>query len=557
MTISRLTSLFLLAFILLLSTSSLAQSTNVPLEHWSYRLVERFIARGYIEEFLDSTRPFSRQEIARAVAQVMEKVSAGKQMSKTDRELLRELEREFADELSRVAREVAQPPRRHLYSWRDDSSCLVIDPIVKVGWLRRMGDVGSSPDRVFLTVVGGTVRGTLKGNLGFYLNARETQHKGNKPFSSHSELSREHGLPIVLSDQNSVSYDETDAYFTLPCRWFQLEFGKQFHDWGPGHWGNLTLSKYAPSFESLKLKAQYGRWKFVWLTGALRTDLPEYSYNAPYSNSPREVRKQKYIAAHRLEFAPHPRITLGVNEAVIYGERGIEPGYLIPIMFFWSEQHYIYGDDNATIGADIAAYPLEGLKLYSEVFIDDLSLKHFDLSRPDNKWAVLGGILLVDPFRIPDSDFRMEYVRVEPYVYTHRIPINVYRNHGYVLGHRIGPNSDALFTEFNYRFSRGLLGTLSFQRLRHGRNVYDEHGEIVKNVGGDINFPVEYKGGGRKRFLDGILEKQSTFGFKLSYRAFQDFFLVGEFNYTRTRDQILGVSEKSSVMLTVGYNFYQ
>jgi len=566
-TILRLTPLFTFVFILLFSTSSSAQSTNVPLEHWSYDLLERFKAKGYIEDFLDSTKPFSRKEIARAVAQVVQKVSEGAPATKTDRELLRELEVEFAEELSQIGTQVAGPPRWHLYpvrsrtsngvySWKDSSSCLVVDPVLKVGCVRRTGDVGSSPDRIFITVVGGTVRGALKGSLGFYLNARETQQKGNRPFSSYTELNREHGLPIVLTDQNSVSYDETDAYLTLPCRWFQLEFGKQFHDWGPGYWGNLTLSNYAPSFEALKIKARYGHWKFVWLTGALRTDLPEYSYNAPYSNTPRKVRKQKYIAAHRLEFAPHPRIAVGINEAIIYGERGIEPGYLIPTIFFWSEQHYIYGDDNATIGADIAAYPLQGLKLYSEVFIDDLSLKHFDLSRPDNKWAILGGIFLVDPFGIPDSDFRMEYVRVEPYVYTHRIPINVYRNHGYVLGHWISPNSDGLFSEFNYRFSRGLLATLSFRRLRHGRNIY-ENGEMIRNVGGDIDFPIEYKSSGRKRFLDGILERESTFGFRLSYRTFQDLFLIGEFDYTRTEDQTLGASEKSAVMFAVGYNFYQ
>ena len=142
-------------------------------------------------------------------------------------------------------------------------------------------------------------------------------------------------------------------------------------------------------------------------------------------------------------------------------------------------------------------------------------------------------MFLIDPLGVSDSDFRMKYVHVEPYVYTHRIPINVYQNHGYVLGHRIGPNSDGLFGEFNYRFSRVVRGTLSFQRLRHGRNIYDEHGEMIKNVGGDINFPVEYKRGGRKRFLDGILEKESTFGLGLSYRTLQDFFLVGEFDYTR------------------------
>ncbi len=557
MNILKLNSLLPLVSVLLFFISSPAQSTNVPLEHWSYSFLERFKAKGYIEDFLDSTRPFSRQEIACAVAQVVQKVSEGAPATKTDRELLRELEAEFADELSQIGTQVAGLPRWHLYAWRANDNYLVVDPIAKLGLRYKTAGAGSAAGRILTTVGGMMLRGSLRGSLGFYLNTRDTQHRGNKPFSSPTDLSRKHAPPIMhWEGQNSVSYDQTDAYLTLPCRWFQLEFGKQFNDWGPGYCGNLTLSNYAPSFEALKIKARYGHWKFVWLTGALRTDLPEYSYNAPYSNTTRKVRKQKYIAAHRVEFAPYPRIAVGINEAIIYGERGIEPGYLIPTMFFWSEQHYIYGDDNATIGADIAAYPLKGLKLYSEVFIDDLSLKHFDLSRPDNKWAILGGIFLVDPFGIPDSDFRMEYVRVEPYVYTHRIPINVYRNHGYVLGHWIGPNSDGLFSEFNYRFSRGLLATLSFRRLRHGRNIY-ENGEMITNVGGDIGFPIEYKSSGRKKFLDGILEKESTFGFKLSYRTFQDLFLIGEFNYTRTKDQTLGASEKSAVMFAVGYNFYQ
>ena len=572
------------------------QLINVPLDHYAYPFIERFETKGYIDGILTDSRPLSRQEIALAIAQVMEKASEGRPISRAEKGLIEDLKIEFADELARLknrgraqtfegtgsppgpARQkyTAQSPREpssrpksqgenppptrwHLYTWRDEEqdSYLVLDPVLRVGYVGRGGEIGPSPDRVLVTVKGGMARGVLKGSFGFYLNTRDTEEKGNKPFASYADLTSRHGLPITLHDENSVSYDETDAYVVIPLKWFQLEFGKQFNNWGPGHWGNLALSDYAPSFESFKIKAQYGRLKFTGLTGTLRTELPEYSYDAPYSGFHRVVRKQKFIAAHRAEFMVGPNVRIGANEVIIYGERGVEVGYLIPIIFYWSEQHYIYGDDNAALGFDITIKPMRNLKTYLEVFIDDLSLKHFDLSRGDNKWAILAGTFMVDPFGISDSDFRVEYVRVEPYVYTHRVPINVYENHGYVLGHRIGPNSDGLFVELNHRFSRGLLGTVSFERIRHGRNLYDEDGEMVKNVGGDINFPIEYRSDGRKRFLDGILERRSTLSLSLSYRTFQDLFFTGELSYTRTTDELLGKSRNVKMMLSVGYNFYQ
>lgn len=209
MTILRLLSLFLFVVILLFSPSSPAQSTNVPLEHWSYSFLERFKAKGYIEDFLDSTRPFSRKEMARAVAQVVQKVSEGGPISKTDRELLRELEAEFADELSQIGTETAGSPRRHLYPvrsptsngvyvWRADNSYLVVDPIAKLALRYKTAGAGSAAGRILTTVGGMMLRGSLKGSLGFYLNTRDTQHRGNKPFSSPTDLSGKHAPPIKI-----------------------------------------------------------------------------------------------------------------------------------------------------------------------------------------------------------------------------------------------------------------------------------------------------------------------------------------------------------------------
>ena len=102
-------------------------------------------------------------------------------------------------------------------------------------------------------------------------------------------------------------------------------------------------------------KTKFWRLKFCSFTGFLRT-YPQITYESITEQSGeeinREMQSKKYIAAHRLEIAVTDNLDIGLNEVVVYGDRGLEFAYLNPIMFYRSAEHYLGDMDNATMSAD-------------------------------------------------------------------------------------------------------------------------------------------------------------------------------------------------------------
>ena len=85
-------------------------SVNVPLEHWSYRLIERFEARGFLSGLGDGIKPLSRLEIARALALVAAQVDDGAEVTRIEREELLLLQEEFRAELEELGAPAGKRP---------------------------------------------------------------------------------------------------------------------------------------------------------------------------------------------------------------------------------------------------------------------------------------------------------------------------------------------------------------------------------------------------------------------------------------------------------------
>ena len=135
----------------------------------------------------------------------------------------------------------------------------------------------------------------------------------------------------------------------------------------------------------------------------------------------------------------------------------------------------------------------------------------------------------MDPFGLPDTDVRLEYVRIDPWVYTHKYPINSYQHYGWALGHWLGPNADDVFVRIGHQFTRDLSASVFFEQERQGQNevvdrVVDgvEVRDVVRDVGGDVDDGHQGGDSKHKRFLDGILEKRTSFGFEAVYEPLRN-----------------------------------
>jgi hypothetical protein len=264
----------------------------------------------------------------------------------------------------------------------------------------------------------------------------------------------------------------------------------------------------------LKLTFKYGIINFSSVFGST---VGEYSPD-------REERYSKYFTANRLKLSFDKLFDVGIGETVI-SSRGIELGYINPLIFYKFAEMSLQDRDNGTIFADIQTHFIKNLELQGTFFLDENILSNLsDLSKASNKTAYQLGFFWYEPAGLKNVSLIFEYTKIRPYVYTHFDRKNTYSAFGVGLGHPIGPNADQLFFKLRYNLSEKVTLNLEFQKIRKGKNYYDAEGNLVRNVGGDI-FQT-FRGGidsEEAYFLDGVRENTESIGVNISYEPIRNY----------------------------------
>jgi len=516
-------------FIFLRSQETTAQTVEVPLTHWSYDFLERLHTRGLIDSPLLSTRPLTRHHMAKIVIEV----ANDPLLDEMEKERISFLLFEWREEVEALGnrndlamRAAAQAVfnrrrlqwlpdfvyrnARNMFSLRSGDMRAYVDPVFYYDGMFNDTDTLARQDRVYQAASGFTIWGTLGSRIGFFLDARDTKESGTRDYPRGARITSER-FGHAAGYGTHIYHDETIGYLFLNIPYVEVELGKNNNRWGPGRTGALALSDYATSYDQIKLSAKFWKARFTYVHGFLRQYPPLTEREYVVNGVARKIFSNKFLAAHRLEVRPWRWLQVGLHETVIYGERNVELAYLNPINFFRSAEHFLGDRDNAMMGMDVEIRPRQNFRVYAELLLDDFSVGRLGDDWYGNKTAWLAGAHVTNPLRIPRSDFRFEYARLEPYVYTHNFPINVYKNYGSTLAHWAGPNSDVLHGEFLYWLNLRWQFKLQATHYRHGANPED------RNVGGDINRAFTPGDAQTVKFLDGIKEQRTTLGVHASY----------------------------------------
>ena len=518
-------------------------TVNVPIDHWSYRFIERCETKGLLNGVGDGIKPFSRAEMARALDAVRGAVAEGARLTAIERQELDLLIREFGRELggrrqgqTRVVAGGHGSPSllaavrstRAPLAYEFDGGRIEADFIVRQQMDLMAGRTRAQTERVYRHRLGGIARGQLADRVGFRIAFQQSLEQGSREYDLRDDVF-ERRLEIPQLKGGRADFHEGAAYVVLSLPFADVELGKDEVRWGPAPGDNLGLSNNAPSFDMLRLRARYGVFKLVSIAGVLRPcpDRPDSPVCAGVRDSTktyvvngitRPLDREKYLAAHRLEAALAPWIDIGFQEVLVYGDRGPVVTYLNPLMLYWAAQSYQGDKDNLMMGIDVDVHPGNGVRAYFAYVVDDLKKLRIFSSDFANKFSLQAGALWVDPLGVEDADLRFEYVRIEPWIYTHKFPVNTFRHFDAPLGHALGPNSDRWHLEMVRRLSRDLSAQLRVERGRHGSNELIDGGEI-HNVGGDLH--RGWRPGDEretKKFLDGNLHRWTELAAGVSYR---------------------------------------
>jgi hypothetical protein len=93
------------------------------------------------------------------------------------------------------------------------------------------------------------------------------------------------------------------------------------------------------------------------------------------------------------------------------------------------------------------------------------------------------------PLGLSNLDVMAEWIRVEPYTYTHWDYDTRFSNSGSVLGAQIGPNATSLWTDLRWTPTSKWTISLSEQFIERGENIYDSAGTMLYNAGADWTIP--------------------------------------------------------------------
>ncbi len=354
--------------------------------------------------------------------------------------------------------------------------------------------------------------GQLNQSLGFVSQASIGSEQSYHPrFKEHYQPSL--GLPYnvqagktrldsVILPQNKSTLDGFRTLITWESGGALLEGGYDWNQWGPGIWQHPTFSPngyfWVQDSLSVDTASQY----------EYSPDAPGYrrGYTKPYESPPLAMLRFSYnwkmlrytkttaqrtslldttkafVSAHQLELHLGKSWVLGFHELVLYSNRSLEPLYSIPLVPLKFAEHQLGDRDNMLIGLSLEYTWFKRGRFFSELLLDDL-LGPGDLLRDwwGNKFALTFG---AEIFTTANGISRIEFSRVEPWLFGHHRHDNQAQNFGALLGSSLPPNSQLLRVQHQEFFANSLSGILDYQimqrdALGRGSSIFDIHNSSV------------------------------------------------------------------------------
>ena len=416
----------------------------LPVRHAAYEEIEALAARGLLDSIQIYTRPLARTDVARALVRALARhpeLGVDLHYQRLERELARELT--DLDALPAGAES---------------------GPLVDTG----------DRDARFRVQTAGHLRGDYdekRGAAHFRLRD-ETSVTARLSFQAGSAFGafEEIGVTRIRSqrafiDAIALNSDlETTTFraeLTGRAGGFTAAAGYELFRWGPGRRGTLLLSDAAGPMGFLSFgQTIAGRVTATAISGQIsRAD-------------------RKFLAAHRIEAAVTPRLSVGIAEAVRYPSDGIDLLYasgLLPyaiverIHIRDAATDSVRGLERANIMAslDLVWRPSAAITLYGEFLLDDLATENREM--PD-RIAYQAGFRSERQYGAGAVRLLGEYTRVRHFTYAVEYGQN-FIHRGHPLGFALGPDVENVFVEAGYDLSRdwGLRWTGDFTNQGEGR----------------------------------------------------------------------------------------
>ncbi len=249
----------------------------------------------------------------------------------------------------------------------------------------------------------------------------------------------------------------------------RLDIGRRQSCWGAASGGNsLMLSSSAMPMDGVFFDYFFGKHLSFHSITAYLSPLPQ---NSPYSDIGQT--DNRYFSAHALRISPLSWWEIVLKESVIYGGIGrrLEPGYIIPAIWYHAEQLNDKVDDNTFFGFETIIRSPNRYAAFLEILLDDIQIENE--TEADNEPTEIGIIIGADLFDWPIAKGALEfqYTRVNNYTYNQIKPRNVYINQNYPIGHPLGPDHESYEISYTYHATKEFTAILKGSLTNNGEGA--------------------------------------------------------------------------------------
>ena len=314
------------------------------------------------------------------------------------------------------------------------------------------------------------------GHVGrFFAEARVTENQDLVPLGSRAlRTAPRVGYAITTGDPDpTYDYLRSAGIVGYRDRFVEVRAGRDRNRWGFAR-GALLLSDYATEYDHVGVRVQAGPFTVQ-------------SLYARFLDPQERVRREidvsglRYGVFHRAAVRPGAGLEFEVFESVMFGDReddnrnGFEPAYLVPFALYRTVERDLGSPDNVLLGAGAAWRFAPGWRVYGQGLLDELTAERFFEDSWTNKWAFVLGAQVVDPAvpglgRLRNTDLRVEYARLRPYLYSHRDSVTAAVHFGDGIGHPAGPNTSDLTVRLAHRPTANVEVSLDAWTTVRGRN---------------------------------------------------------------------------------------
>jgi hypothetical protein len=433
--------LFIFAILFPVLSGALVHET-LPSWHWAYEFIGELRLRGGFEELYEMNRPYTRGQVAEALAGLRKREKDGTLvLSASDKRMFLVLVGEFRNEIEELQGKL------------DASEAVLLG-------LHGQGNVNGSRD------TDTRYRGVYKSRIGIPLG---------KFGAAANAVSMDQALvddPSYLGKKwrGIVGYTE-QAYVAVRADRFRFKLGRDFLRWGAGRDGTLLFSDVCRPLDQFTASADLGPMRYTFTTSAL--DKMENTAGGVDSTGLSEGRWiYRFLSAHRLDVKlMGGRFQAAVSELVLYGGPGrqVEWAYFNPAIFFHGEQMNEKAEGNTLGSLDLLFYPSPRWQVYGSLLIDDVQIER--TGSGDQEPAELGWLIgsqVADPFNLPGLTLSGEYARVTNRTYKTIRFWETFMHRNAPLGYPLGNDFDRVQIGASQWIQGKVRIRLSYDSIRKG-----------------------------------------------------------------------------------------